>query len=71
MHIKKTISLNHEAWMKVRVERERERERELCMTERDWNGWILKETINLLVTYLMAGLDFIRWSILVFSVCGA
>ena len=67
MHIKKTISLNHEAWTKVRVERERE----LGKTERDWNGWILKETINLLVTYLMAGLDFIRWSILVFSVCGA
>ena len=69
MHIKKTISLNHEAWTKVRVKRERERE--LGKTERDWNGWILKETINLLVTYLMAGLDFIRWSILVFSVCGA
>ena len=69
MHIKKTISLNHEAWTKVRVVRKRERE--LGKTERDWNGWILKETINLLVTYLMAGLDFIRWSILVFSVCGA
>ena len=69
MHIKKTISLNHEAWTKVRVKREGERE--LGKTERDWNGWILKETINLLVTYLMAGLDFIRWSILVFSVCGA
>ena len=67
MHIKKTISLNHEAWTKVRVKRERG----LGKTERGWNGWILKETINLLVTYLMAGLDFIRWSILVFSVCGA
>ena len=28
MHIKKTISLNHEAWTKVRVERERDRKKE-------------------------------------------
>ena len=35
MHIKKTISLNHEAWTKVRVNREKERERENWVRQKE------------------------------------